>query len=326
MKTFSIIIPTFNAGKTLKACLAQVHALAYPISHLQTIVVDGGSTDDTLAIAASQKVQVITGYFERPADARNAGAEAAELDYLLFVDADCLLPADLLSHAVEKLLFYDLYGSWTAPHSDEYWIGKTWLSAKKPLNGLQHALSAGALIVSKANFQKIGGFNSGYRADALREFCLHARSLGLNLYHDAHTVSVDMDQPQDLPAFFQREMEHSASKLSLFRDYGLKESSGSIALYLGLFVTAIAVIIGVLGFKLTVLFWVVAAWLLVVLALSLAHAGKVNHALEDETKLHNIWHLSVLYLVSLTAKAVSLIRYHQVDDLLRVDSHQQPKQ
>ena len=319
MKTFSIVIPALNAERTLSACLDSVQKLEYPVSHLEVIVVDGGSTDDTIAIAESHSVRVIEGACARQAEARNVGAAMADMDYLLFVDADCLLPSDLLSQAVEKLLFYDLYGTWIAPNDSQNWIAKTWLNANKPLNGLQRALSAGTLIISAANFHKIGGFNTHYRADSYREFCLHARALGLNLYHDAHTPSVDMDQPQNLTAFFNRELKHGASKLSLFRDYGLGEASGAIALYFGLFITAMVLVISILGFKLTMLFWVVVAWLFVAIALSLTHAGAVNHALKNESKINNIWHLAVLYFLSLMAKGLALFRYHQVDDLLRVE-------
>ena len=320
MKTFSIVIPALNAEKTLSACLDSVHQLEYPLSHLEVIVVDGGSSDDTMSIAEDHHVRVIEGAFERQAEARNVGAAMAEMDYLLFADADCLLPKDLLSHAVEKLLFYDLYGAWIAPKDSQNWIAKTWLSAKKPHNGLQHALSAGVLIISKANFKKIGGFNPHYRADSYREFCLHARAMGFYLYHDAHTASIDIDQPQDLRAFFNRELHHGASKLALFRDYGLGETSGAIALYFGLFVTAVVLIIGILGFNLTLLFWIVAGWMSVALGLSLTQASQVNHALINESKINNIWHLTLLHFLFLMARGLALFRYHQVDDLLRVPS------
>lgn len=320
MKTFSIVIPALNAAKTLSACLDSVHQLQYPLSHLEVIVVDGGSIDNTLAIAEAHQVRVIEGACERQAEARNVGAAMAEMDYLLFADADCLIPKDLLSHAVEKLLFYDLYGTWIAPKDSQNWIAKTWLSAKKPNNGLQHALSAGVLIISKANFKKIGGFNPHYRTDSYREFCLHARALGFNLYHDAHITSIDIDQPQNLKAFFNRELQHGASKLALFRDYGLGEVSGAIALYFGLIVTAVVLVIGILGFNLSLLFWVVAVWLFVALGLSLIQAGQVNLALENESKINNIWHLTVLYFLFLMARGLALFRYHQVDDLLRVSS------
>ena len=41
----SVVIPAYNGGKTLKKCLNSVLCQSY--SHIQVIVVNDGSTDDT---------------------------------------------------------------------------------------------------------------------------------------------------------------------------------------------------------------------------------------------------------------------------------------
>ena len=85
----SIIIPTLNESKNIKATLASTQASR----NVEVIVVDGGSQDNTVDIAKSFGVTVISGYQNR-ASQMNAGAMNATGDILLFLHADTLLPAN----------------------------------------------------------------------------------------------------------------------------------------------------------------------------------------------------------------------------------------
>ncbi len=83
----SIIIPTLNEGENIKAVVASTQ----PSTNVEVIVVDGGSTDDTVEIAQSLGVKVICCSRNR-ANQMNAGAAVARGDILLFLHADTLLP------------------------------------------------------------------------------------------------------------------------------------------------------------------------------------------------------------------------------------------
>jgi rSAM/selenodomain-associated transferase 2 len=87
--TLSIIIPVLNEADRIEAAL---HALA-PLRArgAEMIVVDGGSTDDTLARATPLASRVLTAARGRAAQ-MNAGAAAASGDVLLFLHADTRLP------------------------------------------------------------------------------------------------------------------------------------------------------------------------------------------------------------------------------------------
>ncbi len=83
----SVIIPAYNAEKTLGACLA---ALQNQTVKAEIIVVDDGSADNTPALAHSYGVNVIAlSQNQGRSIARNIGAEAADGEILLFTDADC---------------------------------------------------------------------------------------------------------------------------------------------------------------------------------------------------------------------------------------------
>lgn len=80
----SVIIPTLDAAADLTPTLA---ALAPELSGDEIVVADGGSRDDTAAIAAAAGARVIQAPRGRGAQLR-AGAEAAQGEWLLFLHAD----------------------------------------------------------------------------------------------------------------------------------------------------------------------------------------------------------------------------------------------
>jgi rSAM/selenodomain-associated transferase 2 len=83
----SIIIPVLNEANNLPTVLKPIQSAAA----VEIIVVDGGSQDDTIAVARSLGVQVIQSERGR-ARQMNAGAKAASGKILLFLHADTRLP------------------------------------------------------------------------------------------------------------------------------------------------------------------------------------------------------------------------------------------
>ena len=77
----SVIIPTLNAAQHLPACLARLSAVG------EIIVVDGGSRDETIAIAEAAGARVVVAPKGRGPQLK-AGGEAARGDWLFFLHAD----------------------------------------------------------------------------------------------------------------------------------------------------------------------------------------------------------------------------------------------
>ncbi|MCS7001379.1 MAG: glycosyltransferase, partial [Dehalococcoidia bacterium] len=96
----SVIIPAYNASATLPNCLAALQRQTLPPDRYEVIVVDDGSTDDTIAIAESFGVRVVRQSHENQAAARNRGAQAARGSVLVFTDADCEPAPDFLERMI----------------------------------------------------------------------------------------------------------------------------------------------------------------------------------------------------------------------------------
>ncbi|PKN78571.1 MAG: glycosyl transferase family 2 [Deltaproteobacteria bacterium HGW-Deltaproteobacteria-1] len=93
---YSVIIPAYNAGRTLPDTLAALKQQTISHDECEVIVVDDGSTDDTADAARRFGVNCIGQANRGPAAARNHGARVAKGDIILFTDADCSPDGDWL--------------------------------------------------------------------------------------------------------------------------------------------------------------------------------------------------------------------------------------
>jgi GT2 family glycosyltransferase len=94
-----VIVPAHAAERTLPACLDALFDTGFDRGEI--IVVDDGSTDRTGEIARAAGVRVVRHKTpHRPARARNKGAEHAQADILVFVDADVVVHSDLRERIV----------------------------------------------------------------------------------------------------------------------------------------------------------------------------------------------------------------------------------
>lgn len=104
MPAVSVVIPAYNAARTLPETLAS--ALAQTHRDLEVVVVDDGSTDDTAAVArdaGDDRVRVVSVANGGVARARNTGIREASGDFVAFLDADDLWRPTKLERQFEVL-------------------------------------------------------------------------------------------------------------------------------------------------------------------------------------------------------------------------------
>ena len=121
MPRVSVVIPTFNRARVLSEAVDS--ALAQTFSDLEIVIVDDGSTDDTIGTverryASRPQVRLLQKANGGPATARNTGLKSAEGELIAFLDSDDLwlpgklmLQVDLLDRTPEAgLVFCDRVG------------------------------------------------------------------------------------------------------------------------------------------------------------------------------------------------------------------------
>jgi len=102
---YSLIVPAYNEAEQLPRTLPGMVAAMRAVTAFrgELIVTDNNSSDNTAEIARGLGARVVFEPVNQIARARNTGARAARGPYLVFVDADTVLGADLLSAALETL-------------------------------------------------------------------------------------------------------------------------------------------------------------------------------------------------------------------------------
>jgi glycosyltransferase involved in cell wall biosynthesis len=87
----SVIVPMLDAGRTLAACLDALVAQDHPAAGREILLVDNGSTDDSMDVARRYDGVTLS---SEPAPgayaARNHGLRAARGDVIAFTDPDCV--------------------------------------------------------------------------------------------------------------------------------------------------------------------------------------------------------------------------------------------
>lgn len=109
----SIIIPSYNCGKYIPRLLASLEKQL--TSEVEVLVVNDGSTDDTLAVLGQFKgIKVIDKPNGGVSSARNAGLEIAQGEYIAFIDADDMVSDNYVSEILSKINDNDdyFYISW----------------------------------------------------------------------------------------------------------------------------------------------------------------------------------------------------------------------
>lgn len=102
----SVIVPVYNAEKTLVSCIGSV--LHQPFEDIEVLAVDDGSTDQSLALlreiaARDGRVRVFAQDNSGVAAARNLALNHAVGTYVQFVDSDDLLAPDATGRMVEAM-------------------------------------------------------------------------------------------------------------------------------------------------------------------------------------------------------------------------------
>lgn len=208
---FSVIIPTLNAGATLRNAIDSVLTQKYP--ELEVIVVDGKSTDDTIEIVqgySNSRIKLVYQTGKGIYDAMNQGIETASGNWLYFLGSDDTLYDDRVLEDVSYFIAEEqspdiVYGN---VHSSL--LGDNYDGAFDREKILKRNICHQAIFYGRNVFDKIGYYNVEYAYCA--DYDLNVRCLynpTLRIVHIPRRIAVYHSEgmSSDLIRFYDRERE-----------------------------------------------------------------------------------------------------------------------
>lgn len=130
--TVTVITPSYNQGQFIEATIVSVLSQTYP--HIEYILIDGGSTDDTMAIVDRYRDRIDVVIHEKDkgqSDAINKGFRLATGELVGWINSDDLLYADCIERIV------DLFEQ--CPDGAVYYGAlNDWIDAQGAVTGTRH--------------------------------------------------------------------------------------------------------------------------------------------------------------------------------------------
>lgn len=169
-KLVSVIIPTFDRAWALKTAIDSVLAQTY--TPIEIIVINDGSTDNTLDILAGygNKIQVLDQDNRGVSAARNLGIKHSRGQYIALLDSDDAWEPDKISCQIS---FFDQHPEALICQTEEIWIRNgrrvnPKVKHKKPSGMIFEPslhlclVSPSAVMIHKKLFELKGGFDENY--------------------------------------------------------------------------------------------------------------------------------------------------------------------
>lgn len=162
MARVSVVVPALNEEAWLPGLLESLAVQTHPAHEI--IVADAGSSDRTAEIAIAGGATVVPGGM--PAEGRNAGAEVASGEWLLFVDADVVFAPDTIATALARARQGRLDGMSCAFVPDvrtrflrfNHWVSSWYFRITTALRW-PHSIG-GFLLVTREMHERLRGFDT----------------------------------------------------------------------------------------------------------------------------------------------------------------------
>lgn len=171
----SVIVPMYNANKTIIKCLNSIIKQTY--TNLEIIVIDDGSTDNSYQICKEfseedNRIFCFTKENGGVSAARNYGIEKSTGKWIVFVDADDDIDPELIWKLVENSKKDQLIGATMKIISQKKWICqycKAEYTIDEFVKGLVEGTVLGVCLGYLFERKKVNSFNTkiGYMEDTL---------------------------------------------------------------------------------------------------------------------------------------------------------------
>ena len=245
---FSIVIPLYNKetyiAHTINSVLDQVY------TKFELIIIDDGSTDDSLKIAQSandDRIKIISIENSGVSMARNKGIKNATYNWIAFLDADDWWAPTFLEEICNTIYLYpnkklfasgrsrvfktrkERYAHEFLPKDEETDV----INYFKVISKYLPLINSSNVVIEKSLFEKIGNFREGQKKhedqDLWMRLCINEEVVFVNQQLSFHRITSEMSaskryyQPLDFCVFLRSLIEIrekiSSNKKKYFKEY-----------------------------------------------------------------------------------------------------------
>ncbi len=232
----SIVIPVYNAEKTLENCIKSVLLQDFSKEY-EIIIIDNNSTDKSIEIAKRYPVKIIKEKKQGPAAARNRGLKIAKGKYVAFLDADCVASNKWLENLYNSFISnsnISCVGGKLEPAKpnnliEEYSAFRKILSQERVFKNTPYSppflLSANMMIKREIGL-KLNGFDENLFIGEDADFCWRIVKSGGKLYYAKKAIAYHYHR-SNLKSFLKQTFSYGYGHTLLLKKYS-KEFNKSI--------------------------------------------------------------------------------------------------
>ena len=180
----SVIIPVYNYDRYLGEAVESVLSQTY--QHLEVIIVDDGSTDQSGEIARSfdgRGVRYCQQVHAGIGPARNKGVELAQGDYIAFLDADDRWPLEKLERQLRAFesdpALEMCFGQALQLQNGPEWEAGVKNDKRLEVSGMVPGMVPGTMLIKRDAFLRVGVFQGDWKVGEFIDW--YARAVELKL-------------------------------------------------------------------------------------------------------------------------------------------------
>ena len=237
---YSVIIPTFNAEKTIEYCLNSVKSF-YNENTMEVIICDNQSNDNTLKIAEKFPFKIIHNNKKQSASStRNLGAMSSTYDNLIFIDSDCVAPKNIITILENTPNFNDskcIAGNFSSKniYKNFFSLYKTSYTHLKLKNKKMNVSNAAIMFIKKKYFLEVGMYDENIITMEDDEFSIRFQAKGYTTVFNPN-LEVDHYKKYDFVSLTKNDFSRAKQLVTILninlRNNHVKECSNWIGLYL----------------------------------------------------------------------------------------------
>jgi len=298
----SIIVASYNSADTIQECLQSLLAQDYPKDHIEILVMDGVSKDNTVQIAEQLGIKVTSINLNAPA-AYNYAQKIVQHSILGFVDSDAKVEPEWLKKLVRHLdepAVAGVSGSIETWNQTNPWaksIGYELKNRYQRIGKYTHRIATMNLLLKKSVIEQAGGWAENLPSQYDTDFGYRIAEQGYKIAYEPSAVCYHYNR-STLKAFYRQQLQYGKNTLKLYLKHK-KLAKGDEITDAGMNIQPLlllsAAVLFCLGFVPPLrLLWIGPPAILIGMFLYFTYSAlKISHQFHDKTAMR----LIILYFI-----------------------------